>query len=603
MTITRTVNRVISTNTAQKLAKRRFPGQASETDSAGLLPSVIAPLMTATADIPSSGILAIALTPVTPTDDETVYSTTPVFRVRVESSTVDLTITLDVQYTPATLPDYSDAQFVTPVGLIKTVTLAGTTAEVLFVPTVGLALGDYHWRTRWRIGDHISEWTPGSDLGFTVAAIAADEVPITWDVDTGLEASPHLWQLVPNRGIPGDHVSVYGFGFSDAEGPVTLAAHPMTVVSWDHNDETAAGATSARVINAGTVIDSEHDLAVVTVPDVSPPGGPLVVGAVASGVEEQETYSVSGRFLYDPRGDQLVIVGVEQRLEHISHIPDGPEILPQIAMTGANTCRILVSYLTMTTGSPYSVADIDAAISAGLNGGMFIELAVDGGGDPSVYLDSGILSLILKWGRWIAVHLVGESDAASDNAWAAEVIDAVTNIRAAGVTCPLYAISRVFGRSLSCLLNKGAEVLAADPLHNMVFGWQAYWGLPTGTVDPINSMDGFYQGEDDMTLLEALDACAAAAFPIQIGLMAHSDPEIDDTLLIPYSDMMAELRSRSLGWLWWDYREGPDNLTDSGEFGDWTVYGDDVVDNDPNGIANAAVRTAFLQDQELGVTP
>lgn len=307
-------------------------------------------------------------------------------------------------------------------------------------------------------------------------------------------------------------------------------------------------------------------------------------------------YRVSGRALLDPNGDPIVPVGVEQRLEHVNWIPPGPTVLKQIGLTGANTVRILPNYRHANGLTP---GEIDAAIAAGLNAGMFVEVAVDGGQDPGVYLDPPILAVVKKWQTRIALHAMGESQADDDNTWAAEAKRAVASLRGGGITCPLYVMSRVSGRSLTCLLNKAGEVQDADELHNTVFGWQAYWGLKVSTATPMTSMDGYYQRENGLTLQQAVDRCAAAPVPIQVGLMYHSDPNIDSSQVIPYREMMAALRSRKIGWLWWDYREGPDDLTKSGTFGDWTTYGREVIANNTNGITKAAVRTSYLNSQRV----
>lgn len=307
-------------------------------------------------------------------------------------------------------------------------------------------------------------------------------------------------------------------------------------------------------------------------------------------------YRVKGRQLLDPNGDPLVVVGVEQRLEHVDWIPDGPTVLNQIGLTCANTVRILPSY---REGNGLTPAEIDNAIRAGLNAGMFVELAVDGGHDPGVYLDPPILAVVKKWQNRIALHAMGESQAGDDNTWAADAKRAIARLRGAGITCPLYVMSRTSGRSLTCLVNKAAEVQDADELHNIVFGWQAYWGLKASTTNPMTSMDGYYQRENGMTLQQAVERCATLTVPVQVGLMYHSDPGLDDSQVIPYRDLMRVLREQNLGWLWWDYREGPDDLTQSGQFGDWTACGREVIANNTHGITKAAARTTYLTSQRV----
>ncbi|MGA4923558.1 hypothetical protein, partial [Bacillus subtilis] len=91
-------------------------------------------------------------------------------------------------------------------------------------------------------------------------------------------------------------------------------------------------------------------------------------------------------------------------------------------------------------------------------------------------------------------------------------------MRAAGYRSPLYVMSRGGGRQLTTLLNRGLEVQNADPLHNTVFGWQAYWGT--------NSSGGNYWANtaNGMTLREAMIRVRDAPVPIQVGAIALADP-------------------------------------------------------------------------------
>jgi mannan endo-1,4-beta-mannosidase len=213
---------------------------------------------------------------------------------------------------------------------------------------------------------------------------------------------------------------------------------------------------------------------------------------------------------------------------------------------------------------------------------MLVDVAIDGGRDTSVWLRPEVRALMLKYERWIVVHAMGESYEGTDAAWATRAKSVVSQVRAAGYRMPLYVMSREGGRNLPAILAKGAELVAADPLHNVVFGWQAYWGS-----------NGGYQNAYGMTLDQAFARVAAAAFPIQVGLIWHSDHQIPgDQQTIPYASLITLAQSLDESWLYWDYRMGRDNLTQSGVYGQWTSWAGPVI-----AAFGVAQRTAFQQAQ------
>ncbi len=80
-----------------------------------------------------------------------------------------------------------------------------------------------------------------------------------------------------------------------------------------------------------------------------------------------------------------------------------------------------------------------------------------------------------------------------------------------------------------------------------------------------------------------------------------------NTDITPYLQLMAACEAYNLGWLWWDWRMGLDDLTYDGIYGHWDpggdwgtdhgIYGQAVVDTDTNSINNTSVRTAYQQAQ------
>jgi mannan endo-1,4-beta-mannosidase len=304
------------------------------------------------------------------------------------------------------------------------------------------------------------------------------------------------------------------------------------------------------------------------------------------------TYRTAGRYLLDPQGARVVVRGPEQASWQSGWL--SPSFVTEIGRSGANTVRILPTYLRtpVCCGPAATLGQIEDAIRRGITAHMLVDVAIDGGQDYTVYLRPEVKALLLKYEKWIVIHAKGESYEASDTAWATDRKQVVAQLRAAGYRAPLYLMSRQGGRNLPTLLAKGAEVVSADPLHNVVFGWQAYWGSNNG-----------YQNQyacptSPCTLPMAMAAAAAAPFPIQVGLIYHSDIQDGSPQTVPYSNLMRLAQELQLGWLWWDWRmTQSEQLTYDGIYGHWTTLGQAVVVSDPNSIQRTSVRTAFQQSQ------
>lgn len=311
-------------------------------------------------------------------------------------------------------------------------------------------------------------------------------------------------------------------------------------------------------------------------PSPSPTVGPTQPPQTTS------TYRVSGRFLQDPQGARVVVRGPEQVMWNASWLPNS--LVSDIGRTGASGVRILPYFTDNTpTSEPRStLAQVEDMIRRGINAHMLVDVALDGGNHTDLWLRADVKALMIKYQRYIVVHAMGESYEGTHAAWAARAKTVITSLRNAGYTMPLYIMARDGGRNLPAILERGAEVQAHDPLHNIVFGWQAYWGS-----------NGDYQRNYQMTLDQAFAKVAAAPFPIQVGLIYHSDHQNQgDNQTIPYTNLITLAQQNQISWLWWDYRMGRDNLTQSGTYGQWTSWAGPVIS-----AFGAAVRTPFQQAQ------
>lgn len=245
---------------------------------------------------------------------------------------------------------------------------------------------------------------------------------------------------------------------------------------------------------------------------------------------------------------------------------------------GANTIRILpFVYHNPPTGEPKcSLGDVEDLIKRAINGKMMVDVAIDGGRDVQSFLKPEMVDLLKKYEKYIVLHAKGESFENSEDEWVTASKHVITVLRAAGYTCPLYILPTLYGRDLKVVLKRGQEIVNHDPLKNIIMGWQAYWGLP----------GGHYQNLQGMSLSQGFTAVGNANFPIQVGLMYHSDPYVDGSQLIPYEQCMADAQRLGIGWLWWDWQLDVD--------GYGSPAGRDAIELDANSIKNTSVRTPFL---------
>jgi mannan endo-1,4-beta-mannosidase len=294
-----------------------------------------------------------------------------------------------------------------------------------------------------------------------------------------------------------------------------------------------------------------------------------------------DAYHVSGRNLYDPCGERVIVRGVEQMFWQTTWIL--PSFVDEIGRTGANTVRVLpqISAPTPDGGQPLSLAGTEDLIRRGIQSHMLVDVAINGGKDPDIYLRSDVKTMLLKYEKNIVIHAVGEAYESTGSAWATRVKGVISRLRAGGYKAPLYIMSIDGGRNLPAILTYGADIFASDPLKNVVFGWQAYWGS-----------SNYYQNRYGMTLAQAMARVRDAPVPIQVGLLRHTD----GAETMNYSPVMADAQTYGIGWLWWDWRMSTDNLTTSGIYGAWAADGYAVVLGNPNGIGNTSVRTYFQRN-------
>lgn len=285
---------------------------------------------------------------------------------------------------------------------------------------------------------------------------------------------------------------------------------------------------------------SGYDLTVDTA--FTPPKVTVVPKPVAQ-------WYVSGRTLMTPTHKPFRPVGVEIPVFAASWY-DYNQYINEAAAAGVNTIRV-IPYIKHPapagTGGVVSTAELNEVIWQIEDAGLLADVAVDGGAYVDSWLDSGVSANVIDEKAGTVVHAKGEGQESTGLSWSTNAKSVISQLRAKGYTQPLYILSNTYGRNLPTILQYGPGVLASDPLKSVVFGWQAYWGS-----------SNYYQNLYGMTVDQGIQKAYDSGLCIQVGVMEHTDPGTSDTLNV--SAVISKLNTLNMGWLWWDWRLGPDNI-------------------------------------------
>lgn len=308
--------------------------------------------------------------------------------------------------------------------------------------------------------------------------------------------------------------------------------------------------------------------------------------AGSGGVSARDTYYTKDGKIYDPCGEELVMRGVNHPTMYVDR---SGAALPEIAKTGANAVR-LFWFGTHGVG----IGEAEPAIQAAVDNHMLPILELHDStckwslDDIQSYWTSGeAVSLITKHQGHLIVNIANEASSPSDDAFASEYSAIVQTMRSAGIHVPLMIDAGRCGRNYQVLLNKGAEVMAADPEHNLIFSAHLYDPL---TRDQLAKLMGDFQG---------------AALPFVVGEFANREPPGCGAAL-DYGGLITEANSRGIGWLAWSWGDNDPNKRWNGDCDEFDMaetfaydslfgWGKEVAVSLPASIQNTAVRSPWLR--------
>jgi hypothetical protein len=302
-------------------------------------------------------------------------------------------------------------------------------------------------------------------------------------------------------------------------------------------------------------------------------------GPAAASPPARATMTTSGRRLLDSCGDVFVTRGVEQVFgDQLPRGNDWRGLVEQIAATGANAVRILPRTETL------SVRDVDALLEVVGEHDMVGYVTPYGSENIGWLGRDEVKAMLGKHEKYIIIDAFGEPTFDDRARFVREATAAIRQVRGWGYRVPLTVTGNQYGRDLPSLLELGDEIIAADPLGNIILGWQAYWGS-----------SGFYEKKYGLSLSQALQAVASAPFPMQLGLDRVTDYPSTETA--DFATLLAGTESNGVGWLWWDWYNpygNENNLTTNGLATSLTPTGQTVVKSHAASIARTAKRSCRL---------
>lgn len=308
--------------------------------------------------------------------------------------------------------------------------------------------------------------------------------------------------------------------------------------------------------------------------------------------QERATMYVKGKDLYSACGERVVIRGVNEMFIWSTDWK-GAKILPEIAKTGANGVRLVWNAYG-------SVEGLDALIANCLAQQMIpIPELHDATGDFSklpmclaYWTKPEVLKIIQKYKKWIIVNIANEVGRGfeSDQQYENYYKEAITKLRTAGIDVPLMIDTGGWGNTERYVVNTGENLMAHDPLHNLIFSVHSYWA-----------------GTNQQARLDTLiNTMKRKNMPLIFaeGPQKAKTPQ-DCTSEFPYLYMIDRSQQEGIGWMSWSWGAvnngdcgSPDSvfdITTDGVYGHWAdAFGEDICVRAKSSIQNTSVRPASL---------
>ncbi|HEY7883813.1 MAG TPA: cellulase family glycosylhydrolase [Cellvibrionaceae bacterium] len=311
----------------------------------------------------------------------------------------------------------------------------------------------------------------------------------------------------------------------------------------------------------------------------------LAIHSVAAEPADVSTFYVKGRHLYDPCGEQVVLMGPNKMVYWTDRT--GLSSFTEIAKTGANTVRIVWTV-------EGSADELHTVLTNAYQQQLIpiIELH-DATGDWSklpqlvdYWTRPDIAAVIVEHQRYTLVNIGNEvGDKVAAEAFLAGYTTAVTRLREAGYRMPLMIDGTEWGKNIEILRTQGPALIEADPLRNLLFSVHMWWP----------EMWGYNR----LRIREEIELAVAQQLPLVIGEFGNRWDDSEGGAIAWRTIVTAALEHK-IGFLPWSW--GPGNqpqrhldMSTDGTYDGLTGWGRELMLDAPFAISKHAVRPHFLQ--------
>lgn len=301
---------------------------------------------------------------------------------------------------------------------------------------------------------------------------------------------------------------------------------------------------------------------------------------------EQMGFYVNGTTLYDANGNAFVMRGVNHA--HTWYTDKLEVTLDALAATESNTVRIVLS-----DGGQYtrnSASEVATIIEECKERDLIAVLEVhDYTGSTSkadllaaaqYFVD--IKSALIGEEDYVIINIANEWMGNSESTvWEEAYVEAIPMLREAGLAHTIMVDSAGWGQYAQCINDGGKDILAADPLGNVMFSVHMY-GTAGGTEQKI---------ENNLSYATDLGLCVCVG---EFGY-THSDGDVAEVFLMDYCE------DNGIGYLAWSWKgnSGGVEYLDLAVNWDGSDLSDDwgeVVVNGTNGIKETSdICTVFTE--------
>jgi len=307
--------------------------------------------------------------------------------------------------------------------------------------------------------------------------------------------------------------------------------------------------------------------------------------------QQHEGFFVDGRYLRDKTGDTVILRGANTMILYWDK--HGKQNYPELAKTGANTCRIF----WQTDSSASTPEDLDQTIQNCIDNNMIpIPCVWDATGKwnkleqcVDYWTRPGIVDVLNKHREYILLNIANEpgDHAMGRDTFRSRYAEIVKRMRNAGLHMPLIIDSDRWGRNAHSVINNGQYLLEQDPDNNLIFSWHL-WDPHDRGLGPKDSIKKVI----DQSIEKNICMIVGEFGPCDALCDNCKDKPINWEYLIEYC------QEKRIGWLAWVWRWKDCHAIVSDDYGDWANEGwsKPLVKTHPYGLEKTAERPRYIKN-------